>query len=308
LTYDKEKKVIGTHPGHGLVHVMRTTLQQRLALAGLVCAYLLVYGRLLLELVPIWMHDENYSHGLIVLPVIAYLVWNRRERLAALEPRRSAVGLLIVITSLIVLLLGTAGVEFFLMRTSAIGVIVGAVLFVGGWQAFRIVAFPLALTAFLIPLPPVLFYQIAFPLQLQATTFGVAALDLAGIPVLREGNVIGLANTTLEVTEACSGIRSLLSLLALAALWAYFSDPRPAARVATVLSSIPIAIVANGLRIAGTGLAAHYIGPSAATGFFHSFSGWVVFVTSLMMLAAVSRIISAVGRSTPLVRPAPSFS
>ena len=202
---------------------------------------------------------------------------------AARGRRRSArpqSGLVLVIGSLLVLLVGTAGVEFFLMRVSAIGVIVGGVLFLAGWGWLRVLLFPLALTALVIPIPPVIFYQLTFPLQVLATKFGVGALQLLGIPVFREGNVISLAHTTLEVTEACSGIRSLLSLFTLAVLYGYFTDPRLGARVAIALSSIPIAIIANGLRIAGTGVAAHYISPSMATGFFHAFSGWTMFLTS----------------------------
>jgi exosortase len=279
-----------------------------LSISAVVAAFLLLYGRVLAELARIWVHDENYSHGLVVLPVIGYLVWRRRARLAATELRPSAAGLGMIAVSLAVLLVGTAGVEFFLMRTSAIGVLVGIVVFLGGWPLVRVLLFPLALTAFLIPLPPVVFYQIAFPLQLMATKFGVLALELVRIPVLREGNVIALAHTTLEVTEACSGIRSLLALFALAVMYGYFADSRPFPRLLIALSSIPIAIMANGLRIAGTGIAAHYIGPSVATGFFHAFSGWTIFMTSFVMLMAVSNAVKALPWPIAVVRPEPSFS
>jgi exosortase len=278
------------------------------SISAVVGAFVLLYGRVLAELARIWVHDENYSHGLVVLPVIGYLVWQRRARLAATELRPSAAGLGMIAVSLAVLLVGTAGVEFFLMRTSAIGVLVGIVVFLGGWPLVRVLLFPLALTAFLIPLPPVVFYQIAFPLQLMATKFGVLALELVRIPVLREGNVIALAHTTLEVTEACSGIRSLLALFALAVMYGYFADSRSFPRFLIALSSIPIAIMANGLRIAGTGIAAHYIGPSVATGFFHAFSGWTIFMTSFVMLMAVSNAVKALPWPIAVVRPEPSFS
>jgi exosortase len=283
--------------------------RHRMTMGAVVAAFLLVYGRMLADLAKIWVHDENYSHGLVVLPVIGYLVWRSRARLAATERRPSTSGLGIVAVSLAVLLVGTAGVEFFLMRTSAIGVLVGIVVFLGGWPIVRVLLFPLALTAFLIPLPPVVFYQIAFPLQLMATKFGVLALEVVRIPVLREGNVIALAHTTLEVTEACSGIRSLLALFALAAMYGYFADSRPVPRLLIAVSSIPIAIIANGLRIAGTGIAAHYIGPSVATGFFHAFSGWTIFMTSFVMLMAVSNAVKALPWPiVAAVRPEPSFS
>jgi exosortase len=236
------------------------------------------------------------------------LVWTRRDRLAAAERQPTSVGLAVVIVSLGMLLLGTAGVEFFIMRTSAVGVIAGTILFLAGWRWLRILAFPLALSFLVIPIPPVIFYQLTFPLQVMATKFGVAVLQAFNIPVLREGNVIWLAHTTLEVTEACSGIRSLLSLFSLAVLYAYFSESRVIPRAIVTLSSIPIAILANGLRIAGTGLAAQYIGPEMATGFFHAFQGWVMFMVSLAMLVGVAAIVKKIGNklATPSV-PRPSL-
>ena len=144
----------------------------------------------------------------------------------------------------------------------------------------------------MIPVPAIIFNQIAFPLQILASRFGELALTLAGVPVLREGNVIVLSNTTLEVAEACSGIRSLVSLLTLAIVYGYVMDRRAWARVTLALASIPVAIVTNGMRVAGTGIAAHYVGPQAAEGFFHEFSGWLVFVVAFILLFAVQRAIA----------------
>jgi exosortase len=261
---------------------------QWLPVTLLAAAFLMLYWPVMTDLVWNWSRDSNYSHAFLVLPVSAYLTWLRRSQLAATERRPSAVGLVVVLASLIALLVGTAGVEFFLMRISVVGVATGLVLFLAGWRWLRILLFPLAFTLLMIPIPPVVFFQIAFPLQLLSTRFGVAILQLARIPVLREGNVIALAHTTLEVTEACSGIRSLLSLFTLAVLYGYFASPYRGARIMIALLSVPIAIVANGLRVAGTGIAAQYIGPAAATGFFHEFSGWTVFMTSFAMLIAVA--------------------
>jgi exosortase len=143
----------------------------------------------------------------------------------------------------------------------------------------------------MIPIPAILFNQVVFPLQLVASRAGEASLSAAGIPVLREGNIITLANTTLEVAEACSGIRSLVSLLTLAIVFGYFTDPRPGVRAAIALSAVPVAIVANALRVAGTGIAAHYYGTAAAEGFFHSFSGWIVFIAAFAMLFGVIRLL-----------------
>jgi exosortase len=268
----------------------------------------MLYGRLLVDLSLTWLNgDEGISHSVLLLLVVVYLIWNRRRDLAATERRPATVGLVIVAVSLMVLLVATAGVEFFLMRISVVGVAAGIVLFLAGRSWFRLLTFPLGLCLLMIPLPPVIFYQITFPLQLLATRFGVAVLQLMRIPVLREGNVIALAQTTLEVTEACSGIRSLSALFALAVLYGYFTDPRRGPRVLIALSSIPIAIVANGLRIAGTGIAAQYVGPAAATGFLHTFSGLTVFATSFLMLVSLANALKM--RVSPaLGNPEPSIS
>jgi exosortase len=148
----------------------------------------------------------------------------------------------------------------------------------------------------MIPIPAIIFNQVAFPLQLLASRFGEAALQACDIPVLREGNVIVLANTTLEVAEACSGIRSLVSLLTLGIVYGYFADRRSWMRIVIALATVPIAIVANGLRVAGTGIAAHYYGPEAAHGFFHTFSGWLVFAFAF---GALVTLIHAILRFTP---------
>jgi exosortase len=214
--------------------------------------------------------------------------------------RPSAVGLVIVLGSCATLTAGILGAELFLTRISIVGIVAGTVLFVMGWQHLRILGFPIAFLILMIPIPAIIFNQIAFPLQLLASRFGETALNVADIPVLREGNVIVLANTTLEVAEACSGIRSLVSLLTLGIVYGYFTDPRGWLRVTISLATIPIAIVANGLRVAGTGIAAHYYGPEAATGFFHTFSGWLVFIVAFLMLFLVMQVLQ---RLTPPAQP-----
>src|SRR5207244_1888849 len=156
----------------------------------------------------------------------------------------------------------------FLSRISLLGVLAGMILFLFGWAHLRALAFPLAFLLLMIPLPAIIFNQIAFPLQLLASRAGEYAISAADIPVLREGNVLVLANTSLEVAEACSGIRSLISLLTLGIVYGYFTDRRTIVRVVLAASTIPIAIVTNGGRVAGTGIAANYFGPEAAQGFF----------------------------------------
>jgi exosortase len=265
-----------------------------LTLGPILIGMLVVYLPMLQKLVYDWGHDDNYSHGFLIVPIAAYLVWERRADLVAARESPSWLGLAVVAVSLMMLVAGQLGAELFLTRVSLIGVLAGAVLFLYGWEHLRITWFPLAFLILMIPIPAIIFNQIAFPLQLLASRFGETVLQLFDIPVLREGNVITLANTQLEVAEACSGIRSLISLLTLGIVYGYFTDKRLSVRVALAIATIPVAIIANGLRVAGTGIAAYRYGQEAAQGFFHEFSGWVVFVVSLALMFLIHRTLRAV--------------
>jgi exosortase len=267
-----------------------------IALGVLVGVSFLVYWPVVSSLVSDWVTDDNYSHGFLIVPLAAWFAWERRQGLIAASPRPTWAGLFVVLVSLGLLVAGTLGAERFLARVSMIGLLAGAVLFLCGWAWLHVLAFPLAFLLLMIPIPGLVFNQVAFPLQLLASQAGEATLSALSIPVLREGNVIHLANTSLEVAEACSGIRSLVSLLTLGIVYGYFMDPRGWVRVTIAAAAVPVAIVANGLRVAGTGVAAHYYGPSAANGFLHTFSGWAVFLVAVCMLFVVERGIGMVAR------------
>lgn len=275
--------------------------------ALIIGALAVAYWSTIVDLVADWATDDNYSHGFLIVPLALYFVWERRKRLAAAPCAPSWLGLPVVLGGLALLVAGVLGAELFTARFSLIVVLAGTVLFVLGWTHLRVLAFPLAFLVLMIPLPSIIFNQIAFPLQLLASRFGEGVLQAAQVPVLREGNVMILADTTLEVAEACSGIRSLISLLTLGIVYGYFVDGRMWVRTVIALATIPIAILANGVRVAGTGLAAHYYGPEAAQGFFHTFSGWLVFLVAFVMLFAVVQLVQRVApsrRSRP-PRPAP---
>ncbi len=267
----------------------------------------IVYWQVFQRLVEAWIVDGNYSHGWLIVPLAGYFVWERRQKLLATPIRPSWFGLVVLAGSILVLLAGLYGSELFLSRVSLIGALGGIVLFLFGWAHLRILAFPIAFLLLMIPIPAIILNQIAFPLQLFASRVGETAISAANIPVLREGNVLVLANTTLEVAEACSGIRSLVSLITLGIIYGYFSDSRTWVRGVIVLSTIPIAILANGARVAGTGMAAHWIGPQAAEGFFHEFSGWALFVVAFVMMLTIMKIIlrfAPAPRSRPVVHAA----
>jgi len=269
-------------------HVARKTVAGFVLLAA---CFGYLYSHVIARLVHDWYIDDNYSHGFLIIPIALYFVWERRKKLKEAARRRSYWGLAVVVGSMTVLLAGILGSELFMTRVSMLGTIAGVILYLYGWNHLKILALPVAFLLLMIPVPAIIFNQIAFPLQLLASRFGEMALLLAGVPVLREGNVIHLANTSLEVAEACSGIRSLISLLTLGIVYGYFTDSRTWVRVILAAGTIPIAIAANGIRVAGTGIAAHYYGAEAAEGFFHSFSGWIIFVAAFIMMFILYRII-----------------
>jgi len=263
----------------------------RAAVAAVAVSVVCLYAGTLASLARHWASDDDFSHGFFVIPVAAYFLWERRRALLEAPSRPSTAGIALVAASLLVFVAGRFGAELYLTRVSLLGVLAGTVLALGGWQRLRIAALPLCFLLLMIPLPSIVFNQITFPLQGIASRAGEAVIAAAGVPVLREGNILHVPGRALEVVEACSGIRSLMSLLMLAIVLGYFTEPRAGGRIAIALAAVPIAIVANAARVAGTGLAAYWISPAAAEGFFHSFSGWMVFVVALAGLMGVQRVM-----------------
>jgi exosortase len=283
-------------------------------------ALLFVYFSVLRRLGYDWWTDENYSHGLLIPLIIGYILWTERERLGR-EPARPSFlwGGLIVVFAMLSLWVGTAGAELYVQRMSLVLMLAGVTIYFWGWRLLRLLMVPLGLLILAIPIPAILFNKIAFPLQLFASRCAVWAMRLFDIPVLRQGNVIELmpkgARETkkLEVVEACSGIRSLMTLLTLAVVFAYFTRPRSDdgdgggllrrvksygfwRSVILVASAVPIAILTNALRVSGTGVLAHYYGTQVADGFFHSFSGWVVYIVAFLLLFAVGWLLDRIGK------------
>ncbi len=243
-----------------------------------------LYAPIVARLAQQWWSDPNFSHGFFVPAFSVFVLWQDRFRLAAISRKPSSWGLPLILLALAMLVLGVFGAELFLSRLSLIALAAGLVIFFLGWQMLRAVLFPLLFSILMVPIPAIVFGQITFPLQILASKLAAWSLPLCGVPVLREGNVINLPAMPLEVAEACSGIRSLLSLTTLAIMYGYLMEKRVGVRTILALASIPIAVAANGFRIIGTGLLVQYWDPDKAEGFFHAFSGWLIFVVSLFML------------------------
>jgi exosortase len=250
-----------------------------------------LYGSTLAHLVLQWWQDPNFSHGFFVPLFSAFVVWQERGQLARLTVRPSWAGLPILAFGLSVMIVGRLGAELFLSRSSLLLVLAGLIVLFYGWKPFRAVFFPWAFLILMIPIPTILLNQITLPLQLLAAKVAAGALPILGVPVLREGNIIYLPRMPLEVAEACSGIRSLMSLVTLAIIYGYLTEKRRWVRWLLALASVPITVFANDVRIVGTGLLVQYWDPAMAEGYYHASWGWLIFVVSLAMLYAIHALV-----------------
>ncbi len=267
----------------------------RLGRAGVAAVCLLaallvaIYFRIGIKLVADWYEIADYSHGFLVPFFSAFILWDKRKALQETPVRPTWAGLPLVAFGILILFFGVYGAELFLSRISFVTILAGLIWTFFGRAVLKEVRLPLAVLLLAIPFPEIIFNQITFPLQLFASRVASSLLPLLGVPVFREGNVIQLPVMKLEVAQACSGIRSLMSLFTLAVFYGYFLEKSTARRWVLALASIPIAVAANALRIVGTGLCVQYWDPAKGEGFFHEFSGWVMFVISLSFLYFVHR-------------------
>lgn len=259
-------------------------------LAGIL---ILSYLPVLIPLVNQWQNDEDMGHGFFVPLVAAYVAWLRKDELLRTPVKPNYWGLAVIAWGALQLLLGTVGAELFLQRTSLIVTLVGCIILTCGFPMLRALAFPVGLLLFMVPIPRIVYTEITFPLQIFASRVAESALMLLNIPVLRDGNVLELANQKLSVVEACSGIRSLLSLTFLSLVYGFLFDRKPWMRWALLILTVPIAIAANAGRVTITGILSYYK-PELAQGFFHSVEGWVIFVVALAMLIACHYLINFV--------------
>jgi exosortase len=251
----------------------------------------ILYARVLAGMAQQWWSDPNYGHGFLVPVFAAYLLWRERGRMREAPRQASIWGMAIMLSAIGLLLLGTLGSEHFTARASLLLLIAGIIVFLAGWRVLRSVAFPIGYLIFMIPLPAIVYYQLTFPLQLLASRLGASGLVALGVPTVREGNLLILPNCTLEVVEACSGVRSLLSLLAVAVAYVYLSEPSFWKRCVLIASTIPIVIASNGLRLTATGVLSYFFGPEADSGLPHVALGLLFFAAACVALLLVHRLL-----------------
>lgn len=248
-----------------------------------------LYGPLALRLARQCWQDPNYTHGFFVPLFSLFLVWERRAKLAALRLKPSWAGLVLLVLAVIALTLGTISSEFFLSRLSILLLICGLVVFLAGWAHLAEVSFPLAFLVLMLP-SSTLLDQITFPLQILASKTASFLLATVGVSAIREGNIIQLPTARLEVAEACSGVRSLFSLITLTVIYGYLAETKIGVRVLLAFIAVPTAILANALRIAVTGVVVDAWGVERAQGTLHLLSGWLIFAGSLLLIFLFHRL------------------
>lgn len=269
------------------------------ALAGgvlLLGALCWVYARVLEGMVSEWYNNPDHSHGFLIPLISGYFLWTRRDALKSVVLRPSNWGSVVLAGGLMMFVLGDLGAAYTTTRVSMIIALAGIILFIYGWAAFRAVSLPFFYLLFMIPVPTYLYDAVSFPLKIFVTKSSVLIMKLAGVPALREGNVIMLQNITLQVIDACSGIRSLVSLLAVGVALAYLSQRTGPRKVMLVLAAFPIAVATNVLRVVITGLLARSFGGAVAGGFLHEFAGIWVFLLSVGLLILTGAALSRAGK------------
>jgi exosortase len=280
-------------PMKGRYYEFKRVLSYRVVQKGivLVLALVVLFWPVLVRLYYDLVNNGNNSHGLLVPFISVYLIWKKRHDLASLPIQTSYSGLVLLVSSLVVFILGYGGGIHVLPRLAFVAAVMGAFLYNYGNDIFLKLAFPLAFLIFMVPVPVSIEGLVSFKLQLWMTQISALILDALSIVVLREGNILIFSNCSLEVAEACSGIRSLMAYIMLGCLFGYMMHGSLIRRSVMVLIALPLTFVINSARVVGTGLLAYYYGPGVARGFLHEFSGIVIFLVGLIMFFFIYRLL-----------------
>jgi len=260
------------------------TLKQGIQVAGVFVLFAATFYPVYPEWFSTLWNQADNSHGLLVPFVSLGLIWIGRDRLRQDEVSTSGAGLVLMACSLGVYLLALVGGVAVMTRIMFVFSLAGMILFLFGWNVFRPLVFPLFFLLFMVPVPVSVIGLVTLPLQSFATRLSSEVIQYCSIPVLREGNMLYFVNSQLEVAEACSGIRSLVAMVMLGTLFGYLSRQPLWIKGLLLLSTVPVAMFANILRISGTGVLAHFFGDQVARGFLHEFSGLAVFIFGFLLL------------------------
>jgi len=260
----------------------------------LLLAFLALYYPFIQTLMRDWDTNDNYSQGYFIPFVSAFMIWWVLKDLETNDLKPSNWGIAIIVLGLLQLFIAKVGSEYFLQRTSMIIVLFGISFFLFGGRFTKTIWLPLVYLIFMVPLPAIIWNRIAFPMQLFASAITEDVVRFIGIPILREGNVLHLAQTSLEVVDACSGLRSLVNILGLAVGLGFVMNKEAWKRWVLFFAAFPIAVIVNIIRLAGTAVLATRYGGDVARGFLHDFSGWLVFVAGIALLIGVQGVLNKI--------------
>jgi len=261
-----------------------------LQLLPLILFFVFLYHKAIAMLITDWSIDPNFSHGFLIPFVALYMIWYKQNEIIQIPHEPAKTGIFIIFFGMLVHVAGNVGSELFLMRFSMIITLSGIIIYYFGFKMFWKVLVPVAYLLLMIPIPAILWNKIAFPLQLFSANISSHTINLLGIPVFREGNILHLANTSLEVVDACSGLRSLTSLLALTGAFAFVSPLHNINKWILFFCAVPIAVAVNVIRLTITGAMAAWISPETAHGFLHDMSGIIIFGAALVLVYVVFKI------------------
>ncbi|PID78168.1 MAG: exosortase [Deltaproteobacteria bacterium] len=272
-----------------ILNLKKETLVQLLIVLSV---FILFFFTTIIELINDWSVNDNFSHGFLVPFISLYMIWYKRDELSKIEIKPSNYGIIIILFGMLCAIAGNLGAELFVTRISMIITLSGIILFLFGTKIFKSLLIPVLYLIIMIPLPAIIWNKIAFPLQLFAAGNASDICQMLGLSVLREGNILHLENTSLEVIDACSGLRSLTSLIALSGAFAFISNLKISGKWILFFSAIPVAVAVNVIRLTITAFTAVHIGPETAHGFLHEISGIIVFITALILLYLIFLLIS----------------
>lgn len=257
-------------------------------IAGLTLSFWPTWQKLISQ----WLNNDDFSHGLLIIPICLYLIWERRQSVSGLPLASDWRALPLICFAILLLVVGELGAELFTTRVSLLVFFIGTLWLLYGWPLIKTLAFPLLFLFLMLPLPGFIYRNLTFPLQIISSKWAVSFLHFWGIMAYREGNIIDLGFIQLQIVEACNGLRFILPLFTLGVLFAFWRKRPLLTRLVLVAATVPIAIFANVVRIGGTGILSKIWGPELAEGFFHGFSGWVVFMLSFALFFLLSKTLT----------------